>query len=326
MHSAQSPKYDSVIFDGNNILFRSFFTKKGTKMVHGTNTSPLYIFLRLIKSVVQQYECREVFITWDKRLNPEYINFRRILCPQYKTQRSSNDTTNEIHSYMDKIYELCTALGCKTIFPYNLEGDDVIFWLANQQTKENKKTLIVSSDKDLLQLIRKNVHQLVSTGKNKTLITDENFSELVGLDISDFVLYKCILGDVSDNVPGIYGYGEVRAKNLIANFRKSGKFENLTDEQKSIIELNRKILDLSYMEMSELSGDIVAHKTQDFDNFAVQYEHQRNLCFDATKVRELFQRWEFHDFIRSFGDWTQSFSHKKIHIDENTSILDFMKM
>jgi len=283
-------QYNNLIIDGNNFLFRAFFTKRPDKMINGFNVIPIHQFLYMLKSVVDRFKPNEVFLTWDKKLQPTQPNFRKELCA-YKEQREENYTIQQLFKTIPLIQEFVDALGIKTVYPSNLEGDDVISFLSKNSIGS---TIIISSDQDLLQLVSENVHVFLPS---KNLIVNlDNFQETTGVAKNQFILYKCVLGDKSDNIFGLDGYGPVKAK-VLSEKLSNNDFSDVSDDQKLIIENNIKIMDLNYAETTY---------PEEIDFYKKQLEAQPS--FDSNKLRTLFSTYEFHTFSRKFGEWNDLFN------------------
>lgn len=291
--------YDRLIIDGNNFLFRAFYTKRPDKYVNGVNTTPIHQFLYMLKSVVEKFHPQEIFITWDKKLNPDAKNFRKELVA-YKEHRPENEKTIKIFEGLEHIQKFIDALGIKTIYPYNLEADDAIRFLA---LLDNKRTVIVSSDNDLLQLVSSSVDLYFPT--KQMMVNLENFEDLIGIEKKKFILYKAILGDISDNIPGLEKHGPVRAKNLTESLFSDdvhtffNNMQLLEESTSLIIYRNLQIIDLAYAEQMS---------PEDYEHFRSQLEENSTNTFQGNKLNELFEHYQFYVFKRSIGDWNSLFN------------------
>lgn len=290
--------YNRIIIDGNNFIYRAYHTKRPPKELHGINTTPIHQFLYMIKNLAERYRPDSFCITWDKRLNPDGINFRKVLTESsYKGQRIETDDTRKIFSYIDIIEDFTDALGIITVYPYNLEADDVIAYFSKMDDESN---IIISSDRDLLQLVSEKTHVLL-TSKN-ILVTLDNFEEVAGVKKENFVLYKAILGDISDNIQGLDKYGPIKAKKLAEDYN----YNNLTKEQQEILDRNIKIMDL---------GFISDENDCEYNSYEKQYNEKQYLNYDGEKLKNLFEKYQFFNFRRTMGEWTSLFNTKNMNID-----------
>ena len=305
--------YDTIIIDGNNFLFRAFFVNRPDKFVNELNVTPIHQFLYMLKSVTSQYRAKKIILTWDKKLNSFKKNFRRELVP-YKEHRVENDKTTQLLNTISHIQKFIDALGIQTILPVNMEADDVIRYLT---INTEEKTLIVSSDHDLLQLIRKNIHVFLPT---KNLIVDIiNFQEYTNCKTPEmFVLFKSILGDKSDNISGLEKYGKVKAKNLAEKIYKNNNIDfsnvdlTLTEEQQEIINRNLLVMDLS-------NTEVVYPEEY---SFYKKQEEINNPDFNEETLKDLFTEYECIAFLNNFNEWKYLFDKNK----SDNDLLSFIRM
>lgn len=294
-----SNTYEKLIIDGNNLLYRAFFSKKKPKIVRGLDVGPIYRALHMLKNLVDYYLPKEIYFTWDKRLNPNVSNFRKELYPEYKANRVESEDREKIHNYCEILIQICDSLGIKTILPYDLEADDVINYLISN-IKYDEKCLIVSSDRDLLQLVNDNIHQLLPL-KN-IIVNSSNFEEYAGCQLKDFLLYKAIMGDTSDNIAGLNKFGIVRARTLAEKINEDiSVYDELTTEQKNIIQINLKIMDLH-------KG--LEYRPGDEQKFIDQLEKYKEISYDGNKFVNLTEYYGLGGFRRQLGEWNATFNPK----------------
>jgi DNA polymerase-1 len=285
-------QYDKMIIDGNNFLFRAFHTKRPEKIINEINATAVHQFMYMLKSVVSKFKPKEVYMAWDKKLNPIKENYRKGLVA-YKEQRVENETSKKMFATIPVIQEYLDALGINTLYPVNMEGDDVIRFLA---INDLKTTIIVSSDNDLLQLINDDVH--VYLPLKDIVVWQENFEEVVSVKPEHYMLYKAILGDKSDNVFGLEGYGPVKSKQLAEALSINAESDALTNEQGDIIARNLCVMDLSQTEKI-MPEEYAAYREQ---------AKNWNNKFDERKLRVLFETYEQNVFTREFGNWNLLFN------------------
>jgi DNA polymerase-1 len=227
-----------LIIDGNNLAFRAIYTPHPPLMVDGQDVSGIRQFVRMVLSYCKQFQpIGSVYIAWDKRISRETKNFRKLLeGSEYKQTR---DHTKHEHVYeiMDKLPPIVAPLGVRNVFPWSLEGDDIMAWLARHHCGQS---IIISSDNDLWQLISPTVSCFEPN--RKSMITIDNFRDHCPVDIDKYVLYKCIVGDKSDHVKGLPKFGEVRGAALANDFER----QEINADYMDIIDRNKKMLDLEY--------------------------------------------------------------------------------
>jgi len=252
------------------------------------------MFLKTIKAYADNFQTAQVYIAWDKKLNPELSNFRKELTGgTYKGTRDPSKN-EEIYKDVDDIVAATGLLGVKNIFPGRLEADDVISWLCNALPGEK---VIISADKDFIQLVDANVSCYNPSKKEK--ICAANVESIMGMTTKEFVYYKAIAGDVSDNIPGLAGYGPVKGTKLAKAIVAGTPIE---EKHKAIIERNLLLVDLSHgltlhedeIQLYQEQLDALKSKVPQFDEFL-----------------QLCEQKEFESIIRSFDYWKTTFSKQE---------------
>lgn len=221
-----------LLIDGNNLLHRAFWIAK-YKEQEGSNLY-LEIFLKSIKLYVDLYPSDRIICTWDKKMHlDDGKNFRQELC-EYKQGRNE-DYNKKVYEHIDDINRFLLSLGIKIMYPGYLEADDIMHWCSTQHP--NDEFVIISVDKDLLQLVSSNTKVYNPIKKQEYNVV--NFEALTGVAINNFVLQKAIIGDISDNIKGLEKIGVKRAQKYISGESK------FTTEQQELVEKNLKLVDLS---------------------------------------------------------------------------------
>jgi len=203
-----------LIIDGLNLFLRNFAVLNYVNQ-DGVHVGGLGGFLRSLGFLITQNKPTSVYIVFDGVGST--IN-RKNLLPEYKSGRNLSRMTN--HSAFDdldeeqdsKINQISRLIHYLRCLPVNLisldkvEADDIIAHLSNYMaTKYNSKCVIVSADKDFLQLVNKNI--TVYSPIVKEYYTPETVKEKFGLPAKNFILYKTLMGDNSDKIPGLKGLG-----------------------------------------------------------------------------------------------------------------------
>jgi DNA polymerase-1 len=211
-----SKEHDRVILiDGLNLFFRNFAMMNIINQ-DGVHIGGLGGFIRSIGSLINQIQPTSVYVVFD---GVGSSNNRKNLLPEYKSGRHTSRITNweifddlddEHNSKVDQIVRLIHYLKClpvKTVTIDKAEADDIIaFYSKHLPEKYNSKVVIVSSDKDFLQLVDENV--TVWRPMEKIYYTKQLIEEKFGCLAENFILYKVLMGDNSDKIPGIKGLGE----------------------------------------------------------------------------------------------------------------------
>ena len=279
-----------LILDSNNLLYRIFFMNQN----RATDVDLKLVFLRCVKSYVNLINgADEIYSVWDARIDADSTNFRKDeVDVDYKGNRNYEDI-EKAHEHDDAIMELSESLGIKNMFPKVMEADDVIAWLTK---KISGQKTVVTVDQDMLQLIDRETS--VYSPIKKVMITTDNFHETTGTTISNFLDYKALQGDKSDNIPGIPGVGKKTALKLVNEDIKA----TISSEDYKIYEKNKKLMDLSY--------GYTAHQGEEAC-YKQQLAKCNNITTNLPKFKELCHKHELFSIVHKFNDWQSSFSTNK---------------
>lgn len=237
-----------IIIDGSSLMYRAFFALPLLTSSEGIYTNAIMGFANMLGKILTDYEPEFVAVAFDKSRK----TFRTDMYGEYKGQRAK--TPDELKSQIPLLQEFLEALGIAFIEKDNYEADDIIGTLAKKSAAEGYEALIVTGDKDALQLIAPQVKvMLTKRGIMDMQIFDEAaFKEkYAGLEPQKLIDIKALMGDSSDNIPGVPGVGEKTALKLLAQF---GDLENLLANIENVsgkklkekLELNQDLARLSY--------------------------------------------------------------------------------
>lgn len=294
---------NNLVIDGSNLLWRTYWIAETRhKLVNskGIWTGPVYMFLKSVKSLQEKFKPNNTWVTWDKKLIYPSTNFRKELAPETYKQNRDDDKAKLIHEQHDEISKWLTVLGVKQIYPGVLEADDIISWLVREKLTT---TIIVSVDKDLLQLVDDNVHYYNPI--KKKLITPVNFVDEVGVEINQYNYYKALLGDKSDNIEGIQGYG-VQKSSKLCKEGYDGIVLKLTPEDKNKFDRNLLLTNL-YSSYLKEKGETELYEKQ--------YEDQQFIKADMKKFEQMSDEAEFYSFIKEIDKWKEVFSRGNSLVD-----------
>jgi len=218
-----------ILIDGNNLLFRSFYATAYTgsimKNSKGFPTNALYGFINMINKIISEEHPSYVMIAFDKGKT-----FRHDKYEVYKDGRK--ETPSELKEQFPVAKKLVEAMGITYYEIDNYEADDIIGTFAKKvELDPEYNATIISSDKDLLQLISKEVDVKLLKTSGYIRMDEEEFINTYGVEPSKMVDLKALMGDSSDNIPGVRGIGEKTAINLIKEY---GSFKDLYDNIDSV--------------------------------------------------------------------------------------------
>jgi len=283
----------TIIIDGNNLLFRASFSIPAFENSEGLNIAAIQQTLKIMRSYAVGYSTKNVIATWDQKL--EYdgsASFRKELHEDYKQNRNKN---NDVYKTTPYIIDLLKFMGVPSMFPLRMEADDVISWLAQ---KVEGPITIITGDRDMLQLINERIS--VFNPYQKKTYTVHNFEQEMELPLAQFVLYKCILGDSSDNIKGLEKYGEKKSKKLAVSIGSFDNLSSLNAEQIEIIERNRKIMDL------DLGWSLCDRERQSYED---QYVCIESIRSDPLKFKQFATKLEMTKLAENISYWVDPFQN-----------------
>lgn len=217
---------DNVILlvDGTNLIYRNYFVHSYRKTKSGIHTGGLYGTIRSLQSYINTFNPKQVYICFDKS---EYT-FRSKMYPDYKMNRV--DTDIELLNQFSMLREYCNLVNLPFIEIDLFEADDIIGSLSSNAKNYNLHPYVVSGDKDLLQLIHKGIDVMYLSNKGPIIYNENQFEEEYNIKIQQFIDYKALVGDPSDNIPGIPGIGKKTAAKLLGLYNTlEGIYENIDD-------------------------------------------------------------------------------------------------
>lgn len=194
----------NLLIDASNIMHRSYWIANKDS-IDADHNYQIYLFLKSLKGYCDRFKPTNVYCVWDSNLDTTVKCFREELHGDtYKANRDSA-ASERVYECFDKLKELIESLGCLNIFPYALEGDDVIAFLCEYIDGQK---IIISADRDLLQLVNQST-QFFNINK-KLIIGVDNFKDEYEVDLADYVQYKCLTGDPADNIPKVLTPAKVK--------------------------------------------------------------------------------------------------------------------
>lgn len=205
-----------ILIDGNNFMFRSYYATAYTgnvmKNSKGFPTNALYGFINMMNKIIQEEKPEYMAVAFDIGKN-----FRKMKYETYKDGRS--ETPDELKQQMPVAREVLKAMGIKYFELEPYEADDIIGTFAKKcEEDDDYEALIISSDKDLLQLISHETSVKLLKTKDSIKYNPKNFKEEWGFEPIRMIDYKALAGDPSDNIPGVKGIGDKTAINLLKQY------------------------------------------------------------------------------------------------------------
>lgn len=282
-----------VIIDGNAIIHRAYHAIPPLTTKDGTLVNAVYGFTSMLLKVLNDLKPDYLAVSFDVS-GP---TFRDKLFDGYKATRVKAD--QDLYDQIPFVYEVVEAFGLPIFVQEGFEADDVIGTLVTklkkQKTNDGITSIIVTGDKDLLQLVddKKTEVYLLKKGLSEfELYDDEKVHEVFGFGPEQMVDYKALRGDTSDNIPGVKGIGEKTATDLIQNFVSlDGIYKALKNEDAKIKPaVAQKLKDDE--KNARMSQELSAIST-DIQGISADLEKAVIKEFDLEKLQLLFQKFEF---------------------------------
>lgn len=279
-----------VLVDGNNLLFRSYYATayNGNFMKNskGFPTNALFGFTNMINKIVLEENPVYMIVAFDKGKT-----FRHAKYESYKGGRI--ETPEELKVQFPLAKQLLTCMGIKYYEIDNFEADDIIGTFCEYCDKDSEYIgTIISSDKDLLQLISSDVDIKLLKQKDYIRYNEKSFFEEYGIEPKKVVDLKALMGDPSDNIPGVKGIGEKTALKLLQEYKSlDGIYENIDSIKGSIHD--KLVNDKENAYMSYDLATIVRNVPMEIDINDIKY------CGPSTKeLNSMYEELEFYSFIK----------------------------
>lgn len=205
-----------LLIDGNSIMNRAFYGIPDMTTNDGRHTNAIYGFLNIILKVIEEEQATHICVAFDLKKK----TFRHEMYEAYKGTRKG--MPEELHEQMPRIKEILQAMHIRIVEQEGFEADDLIGTLSKKGEREGFAITILSGDRDLLQLATDTVLvRIPKTKHGKTEVEDyyaKNVVETYGVTPLIFIDMKGLMGDTSDNIPGVPGIGEKTAAKLLAEY------------------------------------------------------------------------------------------------------------
>ena len=285
-----------VLVDGSSYLYRAYYALPHLKNTDGEHTGAIYGVSNMLSKLLRTYNPSYLCVIFDAKGK----NFRHEIYDQYKANRSSMPI--ELSQQVSPIIDLIKSLGIKILQVPNVEADDVIATLASQNYKDNIKVLISSGDKDLAQLVNSRV-TLVNSMDEKILDTNGVIKKF-GVNPEKIFDYLVLVGDASDNIPGVDKVGPKTAVSLL------DKYDNLESIIQNIDNIKGKVsenLSKSKDSIAIAKKLIELKKDVDIDLDPEKYIISNR---DESTLSDLTSKYQLKSLSDSFG----------IKVKKNTNI------
>ncbi|MGV7963419.1 DNA polymerase I [Photorhabdus tasmaniensis] len=287
-----------ILVDGSSYLYRAYHAFPPLTNSAGEPTGAMYGVLNMLRSLVMQYKPSHVAVVFDAKGK----TFRDELFAEYKSHRPP--MPDDLRAQIEPLHQMVEAMGLPLLVVSGVEADDVIGTLALQAEKEGRAVLISTGDKDMAQLVTPNI-TLINT-MNNTILGPEEVVDKYGVSPNLIIDFLALMGDSSDNIPGVPGVGEKTALGLLQGiggmddiFANLDKIAGLSFRgAKTLADKMEQHKDVAYLsyKLATIKTDVELNKTC----VALSVKEP-----DTEKLHELFSRYEFKRWLNDVanGDW-----------------------
>lgn len=305
-----------LVIDLNNLAHRVFHTPSGSlTKKDGTPSGVILGVLNSLRGLIQKFEpVDKVIIAIDGGRSA----WRTAMYPEYKANRDYGKEDEEkkkayegLWMQIGELKKILPLLGLKVVCVEKQEADDIIAGVCKLKIEQDR-VMIVTSDKDMLQLVSPTVS--VYSPYKDLVISPLNFYEVTGVTQRAYLGYRAILGDSSDNIVGVYGLGEKTTKSLMDKY---GNIDNILNSKgkdretllkskrtKVLFEpetlqrlgINNRIMSFNFTDMESISSDI--QQALDDDEVGVQVATFKSTCME----------WQYVSILTNFTSWISPFS------------------
>lgn len=297
---AQIAENPLILVDGSSYLYRAYHAFPPLTNSAGEPTGAMYGVLNMLKSLLAQYNPSHVAVVFDAKGK----TFRDELFEHYKSHRPP--MPDELRAQIEPLHEMVRAMGLPLLAVSGVEADDVIGTLALEAEKKGLSVLISTGDKDMAQLVTPAI-TLINTMSN-TILGPEEVEQKYGVPPALIIDFLAMMGDSSDNIPGVPGVGEKTAQALLQGL---GSMQTIYDNLDKVADLgfrgaktmatkleqNRDVAFLSY-QLATIKTDV---------ELALPCEELKVTEPDTEALQALFSRYEFKRWLSDLqdGKWLQ---------------------
>lgn len=300
-----------IIIDGNSIVNRAFYALPDLTNKKGLHTHAIFGFTNMLFKLIDTYKPTHISVAFDKKAP----TFRHLEYKEYKAGRKK--MPDELKQQLEPLKNLLDAFNINRLEIEGYEADDIIGTVSLKAEQDGYKVYIVTGDKDAIQLASKTTTTLI-TKKGVGEVEEYDFNkveEKYGMTPTQFIDLKGLMGDKSDNIPGVPGIGEVTGIKLIKEF---GSIENIIENIDSVKGSPRKKIEENkeLAIMSKRLATIIRDVPIDFDLEKLEFGN-----YDKSKLIEVFNELDFNSLISRLD----SDEEVKVIVNKLEDVKEFIK-
>ena len=309
-----------VLIDGHSILNRAFYGLPLLSNAQGLHTNAVYGFLNILFKILEEEKPDYLAVAFDVHAP----TFRHEIYAAYKGTRKS--MPDELREQVPVMKDVLRAMNIVIVEQAGLEADDILGTLAKKAASEGIHVTLVSGDRDLLQISDKTIKiRIPKTKQGRTEIEDyypEDVERVYQVNPQQFIDLKALMGDTSDNIPGVPKVGEKTAAELMVQF---GSLDNIYAH---LDEISKKSIRESLKEnraLADLSKVLATIKTD--SDISLDYQTAKAEGFYTSEAYELFKQLEFKNLLSRFEKDAVKDDSKETakHFHQADTLTDFLK-
>ena len=281
---AAEQRADFILVDGSSYLYRAFHALPPLSNSRGEPTGAVYGVLNMLRKLLETYRPEHIAVVFDARGK----TFRDELYAEYKAQRPS--MPEELSSQVEPLLEIVKAMGLPLLQVPGVEADDVIGTLAAQASAAGRRTVISTGDKDLAQLVDEHV-SLINT-MNDTHMDSRGVVEKFGVNPAQIIDFLTLVGDTSDNIPGVPKVGPKTAARWLQEYGSLDQLVAHADAIPGKIGENLR----NHLDQLPLSKQLATVRCD--VELGVTPDDLRRRPPDKALLREWYQRLEFNTWLK----------------------------
>ncbi len=298
------------VIDAVNMLFRSYFAIGRMTNPKGLSTNALYGFIRSIYKLITEFSPTHLVAVFD---GPDNKAMRTEIYKEYKSHRER--MPEDLFPQLEKALEFCKIAGIPFLSIPGVEADDTMGTIALWAEKQQADVYLCSSDKDLCQMVSDHIF-ILQLHKENLLVNREKVKEIYGITPEQIVDYLAIVGDASDNIPGIPGFGPKTASKLLNEFQTLDAIlahpEKVEGEKKQQVIRENKEIALLSRQLATIHLGVEIPKDTEF--YRLKEPH-------IEEVKAFYQEMHFMTLLKAMGESAPLVEEKKETFIETTYTL-----
>ncbi|MCF7900171.1 DNA polymerase I [Candidatus Babeliales bacterium] len=279
------------LIDGSSFLYRAYYGLRPLHTSKGEPVQAVYGFCKMIRKLIDTFKPKHLAIVWDSKGKTT----RHEMFEAYKATRQA--PPSDLFEQKEWILKIADAIQLHQLAEPGIEADDLMYSLAKEWEQTGGNSVIVTSDKDMGQML--NAHNMIFDSFKDVLIDEAAFEVKMGFPVKKAPFYFSLLGDASDNIPGVKGVGKKGALELVQQFEDLEDVYNNLDKiekkrTRSALEANK---DNAFLSLKLFL--LQYHKTN------VQAENLKFNFYEWANARALFEELDFKSLLKELGESSQ---------------------